>query len=296
MSDHRTRIVITDSGLGGYDICARLAARYAQYPLELIYFNAQPEYNGGYNSLGNLEQQLRVFDNALQAMQQRCQPDAIIIACNTLSAIYHQTEFSRRPPVPVFDIISCTREIILEAAAADQARDILILGTAITIRSHQHRQMLLQAGIPEKRIFEQSCHRIALLLEHDLQSPEMEALLESYLSEACRQLPDDQRSLLAVLGCTHYPYIQETFRRLLQKYHSGPISLLNPNQAFIAREDLLPAACQPGCGQVQVSLLSLVPFPPDTRQNISAAVAKISPACAEALKQYQLIPDLFQIT
>jgi glutamate racemase len=296
MSEQPARIVITDSGLGGYSICAGLAARYAGHPLELIYFNAQPEYDGGYNSLSGLEQQLRVFDNALRAMQQRCQPHCIAIACNTLSVLYPQTQFARQAPLPVFDIINCGVEMILAAAAADPTADILILGTLITIKSQAHRKKLLAAGIPAARIFEQSCHRIALMLEHDLHSQEMEALLDSYLAEACQRLPDPQRPLLAALCCTHYPYIQDTLQRLLQKHHPGPVALLNPNQAFTALPGLVPENSQPDGRPAAVSVLSLVPFPPDTRQNISAAVAGISPACAAALQNYQLIPDLFAIT
>jgi len=171
----------------------------------------------------------------------------------------------------------------------------MILGTLITIKSQAHRRMLLAAGIPAARIFTQPCPRVALLLEHDLHSQEMEALLESYLAEACRQLPDPQRPLLAALCCTHYPYIQDTFQRLLQKHHPGPVTLLNPNQAFTALPGLVPGSSQPDGRPAAVSVLSLVPFPPDTRQNISAAVAGISPACAAALQHYQLIPDLFPI-
>lgn len=51
-----------------------------------------------------MAERVRVFDRALGAML-RFQPDRILIACNTLSALYPKTPFSKHSPVPVTDII-----------------------------------------------------------------------------------------------------------------------------------------------------------------------------------------------
>ena len=94
-------LVIADSGMGGLSICADivngLQARRSYRTVSLTYFNAWPEQDRGYNLLPDMAERIRVFDRALGAML-RFQPDRILIACNTLSALYAHTPFSKHAP------------------------------------------------------------------------------------------------------------------------------------------------------------------------------------------------------
>ena len=62
-------ILVTDSGLGGLAIFAEIAARLKSDPIfpevSLIYYNAWPEQNRGYNGLKDMDERIRVFDRAL---------------------------------------------------------------------------------------------------------------------------------------------------------------------------------------------------------------------------------------
>ncbi len=66
----------------------------------------------GYNHFETLERRVRVFDNALRAMD-RFDPDQILIACNTLSVIYSHTPFARETNKKVREIVSHGVEMLL---------------------------------------------------------------------------------------------------------------------------------------------------------------------------------------
>ena len=87
-------VLVVDSGLGGMAICADVARALPPNrhfkTVSLIYFNAWPEQNRGYNRLGSRKEQIDTFDKALNSMLQY-NPDFIMLACNTLSVLYPST-------------------------------------------------------------------------------------------------------------------------------------------------------------------------------------------------------------
>ena len=67
------KLVITDSGLGGLSVCAKLlqllsepaGANYPNYSaedLQITYINAVPSNNRGYNSMSGRAEQLKTFE------------------------------------------------------------------------------------------------------------------------------------------------------------------------------------------------------------------------------------------
>lgn len=93
-------IVVTDSGLGGLSVVADLAARLPPSEIprmaRVVFVNALLDDSIGYDDIPKLADKVRVFDAALAAMETRDQPDLILIACNTLSVFYDETEHARR--------------------------------------------------------------------------------------------------------------------------------------------------------------------------------------------------------
>ena len=61
--------------------------------VSLLYFNVWPEQGRGYNSFESATEKIKVFDRALEGVS-ALRPDMILIACNTLSALYYRTLFS----------------------------------------------------------------------------------------------------------------------------------------------------------------------------------------------------------
>ena len=103
------KVLVTDSGLGGLSVCGDLErkalARKAFESVEIVFCNALPEANLGYNNLDTPQRKARVFSDALGGMVKWYEPDIVLIACNTLSVVYPDTDISRTLKMPVVGIV-----------------------------------------------------------------------------------------------------------------------------------------------------------------------------------------------
>lgn len=292
----RISLLLTDSGLGGLSICADLVNRLCERgnfaEVTLTYFNAWPEQDRGYNRLPDMTERIRVFDRALASMD-GFGPDAMIIACNTLSVLYPQTPSSRTRSIPVVEIIGTGVELIHRELLAQPESRVLILGTLTTIESDVHRQRLVAMGIPAQRIAVQPCHGLAGEIENDPQGEAVRQLIDRYLAEAASRLSDLKAPLLAALCCTHFPYSRDLFQEALQAHSRGPVTILDPNRALGDRlfADLPPRA-RPG-PRLNLEVVSRIAWSDRKVEAISRVLEPVSPLTARALRHYRYDPRLF---
>ena len=218
-------LVITDSGMGGLSICADivsgLQAKRCCRSAAVTYFNAWPEQDRGYNLLPGMAERVRVFDRALSAML-RFGPDRILIACNTLSALYPDTPFSRKAPVPVRDIIGFGVEQMFAHLGARADSRVIILGTPTTIEAGTHRARLVERGIDAGRIVCQPCDRLAGEIEKAPEGATVRAMIEDCVGQAAGHFPDRRLPVAAALCCTHYGYSRGLFEAALQSRFEAP--------------------------------------------------------------------------
>ena len=289
-------LVIADSGMGGLSICADivrgLQERRSCRSVAVTYFNAWPEQDRGYNLLPGMAERVRVFDRALAAML-RFQPDRILIACNTLSALYPDTPFSRKAPVPVTDIIGFGVEQMLAHLGARADSRVIILGTPTTIEAGTHRSRLIERGIDPKRIVCQPCDRLAGEIEKAPQGATVRAMIDDYVGQAAEKFPDRRLPVAAALCCTHYGYSRSLFEAALQARFEGPIAILDPNRAM--SEALLADLPPRGGGDVQIDLqvVSRIVWSEEKIGAIARLLEEVSPLTADALKKYRHDPELF---
>ena len=125
--------------------------------IRLIYVNAWPEPQRGYNDLPDPASRARVFDRALARMAED-RPGLIVIACNTLSVLYDLTEFSKAPPAPVVGIIEAGVELFHEALSRDPCGELVLFGTRTTVESGEHIGRLARRGIAADRMSAVACH------------------------------------------------------------------------------------------------------------------------------------------
>lgn len=131
----------------------------------------------------------------------------IVVACNTATAaaIKHLRQKYKVPFVGI-------EPAIKPAALQSQTKVIGVLATQGTLTSglfHRHSQELMAQT--EIRILEQIGQGLVELIEQGkIQSPEMEELLQKYLSPMLAQNMD-----YLVLGCTHYPHLLPVLRQIL---------------------------------------------------------------------------------
>jgi glutamate racemase len=289
-------LVIVDSGMGGLSICADivsgLQARRAHRSVAVTYFNAWPEQDRGYNLLPGMAERVRVFDRALDAML-RFSPDRILIACNTLSALYPDTPFSRKAPVPVTDIIGFGVDLIHAYLNAGADRRVIILGTPTTIEAGTHRRRLIERGVDEGRIVCQPCDRLAGEIEKAPEGATVRAMIEDYVGQVAGQFPDRRLPVAAALCCTHYGYSRRLFETALRTRFEGPITILDPNRAM--SEALLADLPPRGGGDVRIDLqvVSRIVWSEAKIAAIARLLERVSPLTANALRQYRHDLELF---
>jgi len=289
-------LVITDSGMGGLsifaDVVSGLQTKRCCRSAAVTYFNAWPEQDRGYNLLPGMAERVRVFDRALEGML--CfAPDRILIACNTLSALYPDTPFSRKAPVPVTDIIGFGVEQIHAFLNAGADRRVIILGTPTTIEAGTHRSRLIERGIDAGRIVCQPCDRLAGEIEKAPGGATVRALIDDCVGQAAGQIPDRRLPVAAALCCTHYGYSRRLFEAALQACFEGPIAILDPNRAM--SEGLLAEFPARGYGDARIDLtvVSRIVWSKEKIGAIARLLEATSPLTADALRTYRHDPELF---
>ncbi len=289
-------LLIADSGMGGLSICADivcgLQAKGGLRSASLTYFNAWPEQDRGYNLLPGMAERIRVFDRALSAML-RFGPDRILIACNTLSALYPDTPFSRRAPVPVTDIIGFGVDLMHAYLSARAESRVILLGTPTTIEAGTHRARLAERGIDPGRIVCQPCDRLAGEIEKAPEGAAVRAMIEDYVGQAAGNVADRRLPVAAALCCTHYGYSRRLFEEALRARFECPVEILDPNRAM--SEGVLAEIPARGGEEVRIDLqvVSRIAWSGEKIGAIARLLEAASPLTADALRRYRHDPDLF---
>ena len=293
-------ILITDSGLGGLSVCADLESQLSKLhsfrKVRLIFVNALPDAALTYNSMTSREEQARMFDNALGGFVRWYHPDVILIACNTLSAVYPETKFARSATIPVVSVIDVGARMIAERVKATANSSVLVFGTATTISSGLYDQKLGMLGVPSTDIITQSCQLLESEIQADPNSDLVGNLVEVYVGQAMEKIGKRPAGTLVVgLCCSHYGYSLDAFDHSLRQHPPLRYELVNPNKAMVA---LFKDAARKGKAprtSISVEVASRVRFTAQEVNSISHSVAATSQKTAQALKKYTYKENLFQI-
>jgi len=131
---------------------------------------------------------------------------AIVIACNTATA-FALKKVQDNFPIPILGVIKPT----IDTLRKTNPRSIAVLGTKGTIDSRAH-QKLIRSNMPHTTIFNVACPLLVPLVEElKLEHPSTDMLIKKYLEH----LPLDLE--YAILGCTHYHFLENIFRKHLPK-------------------------------------------------------------------------------
>lgn len=290
-------VVLTDSGLGGLLICAglerRLRATAGPGPVRLVYVNAWPDADHGYNDLPDMAARAAVFDRALAAMT-AVHPDLLLVACNTLSVVYEATAFSRAPSVPVTGILDEGAALFAEALGPEPAGRLALFGTRTTISSGEHVRRLARRGIGPERVVAEACHGLAAAIDKDPDSPALPGLVDDCIGRIVPRLSANG-PLYAGLACTHYGYVAAVFRRSLERHTGRTVKILDPGERLV--DSLMSGLPSPGTeaapSPVSVEVVSKVVLADDQRRAVARRLGSLSPATAVALLRYEHRPDLF---
>ena len=280
------KVIVCDSGLGGLNIASRFfsGANADQERCELIYFNAYPSKERGFNKMASEREQEVVFRDVFEGMK-KFSPDQCLIACNTLSIVYERLKKWYDPGFAVAGIVDAAVNGMFDVLQQEPGSSVLILGTKSTVESGVYAQKLIGKGIAAERIKGLACPGLATLLESDPAAKEVQESIAGYAADAVSLFDTEPQKLFCALCCTHFGFASEIWTREFARCFAGFAGLINPN-------DLLGTEL----AAADFSYHSKIEFFPGARESMSAYFEKISPQIAGALKCAEAETDLFNLS
>ena len=201
-------IGIFDSGYGGLTIFNHIRQRLPQYDYLYLGDNARAPY--GTRSFDV------IYEYTLQAVnylhQQGC--NLIILACNTASAKALRTIQQHDINPDQLRVLGVIRPTVEVVPTRTRTNHIGVLATPGTIASESY-VIELQKQNPELIVTQQACPMWVPLIESGEHLHEgADYFVEKYLTEL---LERDPLIDTIILGCTHYPLLQEKIENFLNQ-------------------------------------------------------------------------------
>lgn len=199
MNDVRP-IAVFDSGVGGISVLKELVALMPEE--NYLYFGDSA--NAPYGSRPADEVRRLATANVERLIGMGAK--AVVIACNTATSV--AAEELRRAHVgyPIIGVEPALKPAVLDG----EHPTVAVLGTPITIHEEKFRN-LMEHYRDRATILPIACDKLAYYVEHGvLEGEELEDYIASLFIPLEGKKPDS-----VVLGCTHYPFVRETIRKVL---------------------------------------------------------------------------------
>ena len=204
---------IFDSGLGGLTVLEALRGRLPEVPFVYLGDNANAPY--GVRSADDVH---RLTEAAVRRLwSEGC--DLVILACNTASAaaLRRMQEAGVPQGKRVLGVFVPLIEALTERGWGDNSpprevavKHVALFATPATVSSRAFQRELAFRAIGVD-VEAQACGGVVDAIEEG-DMILAEALVRGHVDALKRKMPDPQA---AILGCTHYPLVEEAFRAAL---------------------------------------------------------------------------------
>ncbi len=245
-------ICLFDSGIGGLTVLKKLLEKF---PSEnYIYLADLANVPYGDKSKTEIEN----IATANIEWLSRFNPKLIIMACNTSSAILSSqlSALSSQLNIMIFEMI----ENCVKGIAKKNYKKVTIWATKLVADNNAYKNAIQKIN-PEINVEEIGCPKLVPMIEGlSFTISDRKEIINEYLNKTSK----DSEAL--ILGCTHYPLIQEDIKQLTN------LEIIDPGDALVSQLSApgsvsLYATAQPEklkrfskfylCGDFEVSLVSL---------------------------------------
>jgi glutamate racemase len=206
--DKASPIGVFDSGVGGLSI---LKALQAQMPHEQFVYVADSSHAPYGERDASFVQQRAA--HLLQILREQHQVKALVVACNTATALAIQNMRSAFPELPMLGV----EPAIKPAAAMSHTKRVGVMATPATLQSDKF-QILLSSLLTEAEFVLQACEGLADAIEQQWQHTDNQgvaALCKKYVEALGAFGTQAGQMDVLVLGCTHYPFATNELRALV---------------------------------------------------------------------------------
>ena len=239
-------IGIFDSGTGGLTVANAICKLLPNE--DIVYFGDIAHLPFGDKSSEAIKGYSRDIANFL--VQKKCK--AIVIACNTASAVAYNYLREKHPDLLIFNVID---PIVNAVVLSSAIKKVGVIGTNVTVESKIYETKLLEKN-PDLIIHSKATRSLVPIIEEGLHHKKhlLFALLDNYLGVSPMNEIDG-----LILGCTHYPIIKEE----IQHYFENKVEVFDA-PSIVAKElrkqlklkDLLRSLEEPSDHQFFVSDLT----------------------------------------
>ncbi len=207
-------VLVFDSGVGGLSICQSLLESAPQCRLHYLSDNAAFPY-GDKTPDFLTARACAVIDAALQLID----ADIVVIACNSASTVVLPA-LRERLDIPVVGVVPA----IKTAANTTRSGVFGLLATPGTV-ARDYTAQLVQEFAADKTLVAVGSSELVELVENYLYSGELDSAALASILEKFDQHPDAGAIDTVVLGCTHFPLVNERLAQLRPNWRwvdSGP--------------------------------------------------------------------------
>jgi glutamate racemase len=204
-------IGIFDSGLGGLSVLKEIEKLLPYEDVLFVGDTARQPY--GPRSI----EEVRRYTLEITAFLVSKGAKAVIIACNTASIAGREAAQAAFPQTPVFGMISAG---VRGALRATEQQRVAVWGTAITIQSHAHHD-LLKKEYPNISVQGVACPDLLRLAEKGKidDTPLLLSLVQKYYQPLLDFEPDT-----LILGCTDFTCV----RHIIDQVVPGYVNVIDP--------------------------------------------------------------------
>ena len=194
-------IGVFDSGMGGLTVLRALEAALPGQSFVYLGDTARLPYG--------TKSSVTVQRYALRASRELVNRGvgALVIACNTASAVALDALRAEYSDIPVFGVVEPGASAACAVAGVER---VAVFATESTVRGHAYQRALLSLQ-PQLTVRGRACQLLVSLAEEGWLDGEVpEATLRAYLAGIIDWQPD-----VLLLGCTHFPVFRAALGRIL---------------------------------------------------------------------------------
>ncbi len=185
-----------DSGVGGLSIAQEIQQKIPHCQICYVADNAAFPY--GTQDEPTLIHRLKQL---LPGLEQRYQPDIIVIACNTASTVVLEP-LRQQTSTPIIGVVPA----IKPAAATSRNKQLALLATPGTVK-RQYTQDLIDSFANDCNVIKIGSHELVHQAEKKLRGQTVD--LSIIKQELGPLMESNNRVDTLILGCTHFPFLKQ---------------------------------------------------------------------------------------
>ena len=218
------RVTVFDSGLGGLTVLSEIRKRQAGADIVYVADDAAFPY-GDWSETALVDHVVELMGHLIADHR----PDVVVIACNTASTLV-LAPLRERYGVPFIGTVPA----IKPAAEATKTGLISVLATPGTV-ARDYTRGLIDAFAGKAEVTLVGSVTLAAIAEHWLRGEPVDDEAIRQEIAPCFREATGARTDTIVLGCTHYPFLIDHFRRL----GAWQVAWIDPAPAIARRLEAL---------------------------------------------------------